>query len=128
LDYFKDLADVQKSFRKFASLSSGSILANGDDPHVVQALDGMEYVSFGFDSKNRIHADNICPDWRHLDVICDGVKYCHLDLAVVGRHNDSANILKLDGHVENMTRTVLQNLGDNSGVGAIGHSFWLVEN
>lgn len=87
LDYFKDLADVQKSFRKFASLSSGSVLANGDDPHVVQALDGMEYVSFGFDSKNRIHADNICPDWRHLDVICDGEKYCHLDLSVVGRHN-----------------------------------------
>ena len=87
LDYFKDLADVQKSFRKFASLSSGSILANGDDPHVVQALDGMEYVSFGFDTNNRIHADNLCPDWRHLDVICDGEKYCHLDLAVVGRHN-----------------------------------------
>ena len=50
------------------------------------------------------------------------------DKAVVGRHNDSANILKLDGHVENMTRTTLQNLADNSGVGASGHSFWLVEN
>ena len=87
LDYFKDLADVQKSFRQFAQLSTGGVLANGDDPHVLQALSGMEYVSFGLDCSNRVHAENICTDWRHLDVICDGVFYCHLDLMVLGRHN-----------------------------------------
>ena len=87
LDYFKDLADIQKSFREFASLSSGSVLANGDNLHVVQALDGIDYVSFGFNRKNRVHAENICPDWQHLDVICDGDFYCHLDLKVLGQHN-----------------------------------------
>ena len=87
LDYFKDLADVQKSFRKFAQLSSGGILANGDDPHVTQALEGIKYISFGFGPTNRVRAENICPDWRHLDVICDGEFYCHLDLCVIGRHN-----------------------------------------
>ena len=87
LDYFKDLADVQKSFRKFAMLSTGGILANGDDPHVVETLDGLDYVSFGLKNTNRVTAANICPDWRHLDVFCDGEFYCHLDLNVLGRHN-----------------------------------------
>ena len=87
LDYFKDLADIQKSFRQFAMLSSGGILANGDDRHVVEALEGLDYVSFGLKETNRVHAANICPDWRHLDVVCDGQIYCHLDLKVLGRHN-----------------------------------------
>ena len=87
LDYFKDLADVQKSFRQFAQLSTNGVLANGDDPHVVKALEGMDYVSFGLQPGNRVTASNICPDWRHLDVVCDGTFYCHLDLQVLGRHN-----------------------------------------
>lgn len=87
LDYFKDLADVEKSFCQFAQLSTGGILANGDDPHVNETLAGLDYVSFGFKPGNRVTAANICPDWRHLDVICDGEFYCHLDLMVFGRHN-----------------------------------------
>jgi len=87
LDYFKDLADVQKSFRQFAQLATDQVLANGDDAHVVQALQGLEYVSFGLKPTNRVHAENICPDWRHLDVVCDGAFYCHIDLNVLGRHN-----------------------------------------
>lgn len=87
LDYFKDLADVQKSFREFALLSSGGVLANGDDPHVAQALAGTDYVTFGFRSENRVCGTNICSDWRHFDVVCDGKLYCHLDLQVLGRHN-----------------------------------------
>ena len=87
LDYFKDLADVEKSFREFASLSSGGVLANGDDPHVAEALEGTNYVSFGFKPNNRVRCENICADWRHFDVVCDGKKYCHLDLQVLGRHN-----------------------------------------
>ena len=87
LDYFKDLQDVEKSFRQFAQLSTNGVLANGDDPHVLETLEGIDYVSFGIGSENRVHAENICPDWRHLDVICDGSFYCHLDLNVLGRHN-----------------------------------------
>ena len=87
LDYFKDLADVQKSFRKFAQLSTNGILANADDPHVVQTLEGMDYISFGLGEGNRITAANISADWRHFDVVCDGETYCHLDLRVIGKHN-----------------------------------------
>ena len=87
LDYFKDLADVQKSFHKFAELATSGVIANGDDEHTVQAMEGINYISFGLDEGNRIHAANMCADWRHFDVICDGQFYCHLDMAVLGRHN-----------------------------------------
>ena len=87
LDYFKDLADIQKSFHKFAGMASDGVIANGDDPHTVQALEGIPYVPFGLGEKNRVRAANISADWRHFDVLCDGQPYCHLDLGVLGRHN-----------------------------------------
>ena len=87
LDYFKDLADVEKSFRKFAELSTNGVIANGDDPHVVETLEGMEYTTFGLCIQNTVHPENISLDWRHMDVICDNEFYCHLDLKVIGKHN-----------------------------------------
>ena len=87
LDYFKDLADIQKSFHKFAELATFGVVANGDDIHTIQAMEGIDYVSFGLGENNRIHAANMCPDWRHFDVICDGERYCHLDMGVLGKHN-----------------------------------------
>ena len=87
LDYFKDLADIQKSFHKFAAMATFGVVANGDDPHTVQAMEGIDYVSFGLEEHNRIHVANMCPDWRHFDVVCDGQFYCHLDMGVLGRHN-----------------------------------------
>jgi len=87
LDYFKDLQDVQKSFRKFAQLSTNGILANGDDKNTVDALAGLDYVTFGFGMENRVHASDISNDWRRFDVVCDGQKYCHFELPVHGHHN-----------------------------------------
>ena len=87
LDYFKDLQDVEKSFRKFTEQSSNGILANGDDINVRETLEGLEYVSFGFGQNNRIRATDVSQDWRRFDVICDGEKYCHFELPVHGHHN-----------------------------------------
>lgn len=87
LDYFKDLADVQKSFRAFAKLASAGVLANGDDLHTVQAMEGVNHITFGLGQHNRVRAENMCPDWRSFDVLCDGKFYCHLDLEVLGKHN-----------------------------------------
>ena len=87
LDYFKDLEDIQKSFHQFASLATFGVIANGDDPHTVSAMKGIDYVSFGLGEQNRIHAANMHPDWQHFDVICDGEYYCHLDMGVLGKHN-----------------------------------------
>ena len=87
LDYFKDLADIQKSFHQFAEMATFGVVANGDDPHTVKAMEGINYVTFGLGEGNRIHAANMCPDWRHFDVVCDGESYCHLDMGVLGKHN-----------------------------------------
>lgn len=87
LDYFKDLADIQKSFRKFAEMATFGVVANGDEEHTVQALEGLDYVSFGFGEQNRIRAVNISPNWREFDVLVDGQKFCHIRMGVMGRHN-----------------------------------------
>jgi len=87
LDYFKDLADVQDSFHKFAQLASRSVISNGDDPHTVEAMEGVPHITFGLNEGNRVTARNMSADWRHFDVVCDGEAYCHIDMAVLGRHN-----------------------------------------
>ena len=87
LDYFKDLNDIEDSFHQFAELATSGVIANGDDSHTVEAMEGIDYVSFGLGEKNRVHAVNVDPDGRHFDVICDGELYCHVDLGVFGMHN-----------------------------------------
>ena len=87
LDYFKDLNAIEHSFHQFAEMATAGILANGDDKNTLDALKDLEYVTFGLDEKDRIHGENYSKDWREFDVICDGKRYCHLKLQVVGRHN-----------------------------------------
>lgn len=87
LDYFSGLEQIQQSFRKFASLATHRVLANGDDANTVAALEGMDYVTFGFSAGNIVRAENISADWHSFDVVCDGKVYCHLQLKVLGKHN-----------------------------------------
>ncbi len=89
LDYFKDLAAVQRSFRKFAGLvpRTGYVIANGDDENTVAALADLNYITFGIDRKNDIHPVNLSGDFRSFDVVCRGKRYCHVELAVYGKHN-----------------------------------------
>ena len=90
LDYFHDLADIQKSFRKFAQLvpkGTGRVLANGDDPNTMEALKGLELTTFGLGEKNRVHGQGYSEDWRDFEVVCDGKFYCNIHLNVFGRHN-----------------------------------------
>lgn len=89
LDFFKDLADVQASFRKFCQLvpENGYIIANGDDENTCVALEGLPYRTFGLTTDNDIHGENYSTDWHSFDIVCDGKLYCHVDLSVVGKHN-----------------------------------------
>ena len=87
LDYFKDLADVQKSFRAFAQLATNGILVNGDDENTMECVQGLDCVTFGLGEHNRIRAVNISDDWSEFDVLCDGEFYAHLKLSVFGKHN-----------------------------------------
>ncbi len=107
LDYFKDLKQIENSFHEFAALATDRILINGDDANTLEAMEGLDYISFGFGEHNRIRAVNASQDWQHMDVHCDGKFYCHLDLTVMGRHNalnalaalGAAWLLGIDGRV-----------------------------
>ena len=74
LDFFKDLADVERSFRRFADLvpADGLIVANGDDKNTVDALEGLSYLRFGFDHENDVYGDNFSKDYHAFDVVCEG--------------------------------------------------------
>ena len=89
LDFFKDLRDIQASFRKFAELvpQDGLIVANGDDANTLQALEGLPLLTFGLEAQNRVRAVNLSSDFRSFDVLCDGTLFCHVQLSVFGRHN-----------------------------------------
>lgn len=89
LDYFKDLAAVERSFRKFAGLvpRTGHVIANGDDKNTVETLEDLHYISFGLGERNDIRAERLSEDFRSFDIVCFGKKYCHVELNVYGRHN-----------------------------------------
>ena len=89
LDFFKDLADVEHSFRAFAELvpADGLVVANGDDANTTDALRGLDYLRFGFAETNDVYGANFSADFREFDVFCGGSFYCHPHLGVLGRHN-----------------------------------------
>ncbi len=91
LDFFKDLDDVKRSFRRFAQLvpADGHIVANADDPGAMDALRGLPLFTFALDHDADCRAENLI--WDHgmprFDVVVDRRKYAHLTLQVSGRHN-----------------------------------------
>lgn len=87
LDYFKDLKAIENSFHSFAEMATSGILANGDDQNTLDAMEGLNYLTFGIADHDNIHGENYSNDWREFDVVCNGQFYCHLNLQVVGRHN-----------------------------------------
>ena len=91
LDFFKDLADVERSFRAFADLvpEGGTVLANGEDANTMEALAGKEgVVTFGLESGD-FHAANLTWDGGRssFDLVHDGETVCHIRLRIPGLHN-----------------------------------------
>ena len=93
LDFFKDLEDVKKSFREFASHvpENGTIIANLDDENTMDALAplGRELLTFGLSDKADVHPKNIVQlgTQTDFDIIYRGRKFTHVTLHVPGLHN-----------------------------------------
>ena len=94
LDFFKDLADVERSFRKFAELvpERGYVVANRDDSGAKETLSGYARPVFWFslnDGTADCHAANIV--WTDglpaFDIVVRGEAYAHVTLNVGGEHN-----------------------------------------
>ncbi|MBQ9458941.1 MAG: UDP-N-acetylmuramate--L-alanine ligase [Oscillospiraceae bacterium] len=94
LDFFHDLEDVERSFRKFAELtpSRGFVVANLDDSGARDSLKDLGRNVFWF-SLSQTNADCRAEELRWtdglptFDVVIRGEKYAHVSLNVGGEHN-----------------------------------------
>lgn len=92
LDFFKDLEDIEHSFRTFADLvpERGTIVANCEDANTMHTLEGetRPVLTFGVE-RGDVHGANLV--WEKgrpsFDVIFRGEKFAHVTLAVPGLHN-----------------------------------------
>lgn len=92
LDFFKDLEDVKRSFRRFAELvpQGGCVVADGDDANTMDALRGLErpMLTFGLEQGD-IHCGGLTWEggFPSFDLIVRGEKLGRIELSVPGVHN-----------------------------------------
>ncbi len=92
LDFFKDLDDVKRSFRRFAQLvpETGFVVADRDDANTMDALAGLDRstITFGLEDGD-VHAANLTwhGGFADFDAMVNGQLYAHVSLSVPGVHN-----------------------------------------
>ncbi len=92
LDYFHDLAQVQRSFRTFAQQvpQDGCVVANCEDANTMEALDGLDrpMLTFGL-TQGDVHTQNLVyvRGLASFDVVYRGEHFAHISLQVPGEHN-----------------------------------------
>ena len=93
LDFFKDLQDIQNSFRRFAELvpSTGRVIVNADNDGACGAAQGLDTFTFGLEPGAECTAVNLREDRGRpvFDIHVHGRFYAHAELKVYGRHNVS---------------------------------------
>ena len=93
LDFFKDKADIEHSFRRFAELvpESGFVIANADNEGAMEAVRDLAHPVFTFGLEKA--ADCTAADltgqdnFPAFDILIHGEHYAHVKLGVHGRHN-----------------------------------------
>ncbi len=96
LDFFKDLADIRNSFRKFAELlpEDGTLVINGDIENLDEFIKGLScrVVTYGNSSSFDYGATNILHNQKgeaSFDYVKNGTFVSRVELAVNGNHNVS---------------------------------------
>ncbi len=97
MDFFKDLADIRHSFRKFAERipADGTLIINADIDNYKEISDGLacKVLTYSLEDKEAdFTAANITYDdfgRGSFDAIVNGQNHGHYSLAVVGKHNIS---------------------------------------
>lgn len=93
LDFFKNLDNIKKSFRKFAEKTTKTIIYNGDDANTVDMLKGItgkKLVSAGKSPECEWSAQNIVVPGgfkSHYDCYHNGEFVTKVELSVPGDHN-----------------------------------------
>ena len=97
VDYFESIEHIHRSFARFAAKTTqkGCTLYNSDDRHAARVIArpeirGVRLLSFSAkDETATFYAANIFLDHGRptFDVMVEGQLFCHVALAVPGRHN-----------------------------------------
>ena len=93
LDFFKDLRDIQHSFRSFAELvpAAGHVIVNADNTGAMDSVTDLPHpvFTFGLDHPADCTAANLqdADGAPSFDVLVHGQPYAHVALRVYGRHN-----------------------------------------
>lgn len=92
LEYFKNLDNIVASFRKFADMTSNTVIYNADDANTVRTLEGYDkrLISFGRSESCDYYPANITYNrgaFAEFDVMSKGEKIAHLKLNIPGEHN-----------------------------------------
>ena len=123
LDFFKDLEDIKRSFRRFAELvpSTGSVIVNADNEGARSVARDLDAFTFGLEPGAACTAVSLREEKGRpvFDIHVHGQFYAHAELKVYGRHNVSnalaaasaAYVLGLPGEA------VEQGLGSFTGAG-----------
>ncbi|BAK98986.1 UDP-N-acetylmuramate--L-alanine ligase [Oscillibacter valericigenes Sjm18-20] len=111
LDFFKDLENIEHSFRRFAQLvpDGGRVVANADNAGAMASLKnlGRPVFTFGLEHSAHCTAENLREEdgKQKFDVMVYSKPYAHVTLPIHGRHNvlnalaaaSSAYVLGLPG-------------------------------
>ena len=95
MEYFKTLENLEKSFHRFAEMSSKCVIYNGDDKNTVDSVAGVcgkKMITFGRSTNNDYYSGEV--EWVNgafpaFDVYNKGEKLGRLELSVPGEHNVS---------------------------------------
>ncbi len=91
LEYFKNLENIIRSFRKFAEKTTRTLVVNGDDANTLKAIEGLdkEVITFGFGETNDYYPQNISYERSRarFDVMYKGQLLGKIRLDVIGEHN-----------------------------------------
>ncbi|MDL2215916.1 UDP-N-acetylmuramate--L-alanine ligase [Ruminococcaceae bacterium OttesenSCG-928-N02] len=94
LDFFGDMAGLKAAFKEFAALTTGPIIANGEDENTMQVLAGMDaqLITYGIGKGFTYGAENVHearPSFYSFTATLDGVPIGDFTLSVPGLHNVS---------------------------------------
>ena len=124
LDFFKDIDDIRRSFRRFAELlpSDGTLIINADIPNYREITDGLlcRVITYSLENPADYTAANITYDKygrASFDVLKDGVKVGSYFLKVPGLHNVSNALASAAlGHLLGLDEeSIIRGLGSFTG-------------
>ncbi len=92
LEFFGNLDNIIDSFSHFSSLTSKTLIYNGDDENTVRSVSSADKkkISFGFRDCNDFYAQNITYNrgsFAQFDIMSKGERLTTVSLRIPGEHN-----------------------------------------